>query len=126
MIGERKLYRMKSAYDPTIPPPQQLVGDPLKAEISEKQARSIRYQLANAKLPLTAHSERRLVRAGPRTADDGSGSQKRSPSRVAPQRPARFHILIGQGERRHKHRMRKCADSGLIAIARRADQIAWS
>ena len=32
--------------------PQQLVGDLLKAEISEKQARSIRYQLSIAKLPL--------------------------------------------------------------------------
>ena len=29
-----------------------MVGDLLKAEISEKQARSIRYQLAIAKLPL--------------------------------------------------------------------------
>jgi DNA replication protein DnaC len=32
--------------------PQQLVGDLLEAEISEKHARSIRYQLAIAKLPL--------------------------------------------------------------------------
>jgi DNA replication protein DnaC len=32
--------------------PQRIVGDLLNAEISEKQARSIRYQLAIAKLPL--------------------------------------------------------------------------
>jgi DNA replication protein DnaC len=32
--------------------PQRFVGDLLKAEISEKQARSIRYQLTIAKLPL--------------------------------------------------------------------------
>ena len=32
--------------------PQQLVGGLLKAEISEKQARSIKYQLSIAKLPL--------------------------------------------------------------------------
>lgn len=32
--------------------PQRLVGDLLRAEISEKQARSIRYQLTIAKLPL--------------------------------------------------------------------------
>jgi len=32
--------------------PQRLVGDLLKAEISEKQARSIRYQMTIAKLPL--------------------------------------------------------------------------
>jgi DNA replication protein DnaC len=59
MMGELKLYGMKSAYDETLATalkrkhePQQLVADLLKAEISEKQARSIRYQLASAKLPL--------------------------------------------------------------------------
>ena len=59
MMGELKLYGMKSAYDETLATalkrshePQQLVGDLLKAEISEKQARSIRYQLTIAKLPL--------------------------------------------------------------------------
>jgi DNA replication protein DnaC len=59
MMGELKLYGMKSAYDETLATalkrkhePQQLVGDLLRAEISEKQARSIRYQLAIAKLPL--------------------------------------------------------------------------
>ncbi len=59
MMGELKLYGMKSAYDETLATalkrkhePQQLVGDLLKAEISEKQARSIRYQLTTAKLPL--------------------------------------------------------------------------
>jgi DNA replication protein DnaC len=59
MMGELKLYGMKSAYDETLATalkrkhePQQLVGDLLKAEISEKQARLIRYQLTTAKLPL--------------------------------------------------------------------------
>jgi DNA replication protein DnaC len=59
MMGELKLYGMKSAYDEIYATavkrhhePQQLVGDLLKAEISEKHARSIRYQLAIAKLPL--------------------------------------------------------------------------
>jgi hypothetical protein len=32
--------------------PQRIVGDLLNAEISEKHARSIRYQLTTAKLPL--------------------------------------------------------------------------
>ena len=32
--------------------PQRIVGDVLNAEISEKQARSIKYQLTIAKLPL--------------------------------------------------------------------------
>jgi DNA replication protein DnaC len=59
MMGELKLYGMKGAYDETLATalkrkhePQQLVGDLLKAEISEKQARSIKYQLSIAKLPL--------------------------------------------------------------------------
>src|SRR5256885_6723321 len=59
MMGELKLYGMKAAYDETLAvavkrqhEPQRLVGDLLKAEISEKQARSIRYQLTIAKLPL--------------------------------------------------------------------------
>jgi DNA replication protein DnaC len=59
MMGELKLYGMRGAYDETLSTaikrkqePQQLFGDLLKAEISEKQARSIRYQLASAKLPL--------------------------------------------------------------------------
>ncbi|HET7021001.1 MAG TPA: IS21-like element helper ATPase IstB, partial [Xanthobacteraceae bacterium] len=59
MMGELKLYGMKNAYDETLAvalkrkhEPQRLVGDLLKAEISEKQARSIKYQLSIAKLPL--------------------------------------------------------------------------
>ena len=59
MMGELKLYGMKAAYDETLATalkrkhePQRFVGDLLKAEISEKQARSIKYQLTVAKLPL--------------------------------------------------------------------------
>jgi DNA replication protein DnaC len=59
MMGELKLYGMKNAYDETLTAalkrkhePQRFVGDLLKAEISEKQARSIKYQLSIAKLPL--------------------------------------------------------------------------
>ena len=59
MMGELKLYGMRSAYDETLATalkrkhePQRFVGDLLKAEISEKQARSIKYQLTVAKLPL--------------------------------------------------------------------------
>ena len=59
MMGELKLYGMKNAYDETLTmalkrkhEPQRFVGDLLKAEISEKQARSIKYQLSIAKLPL--------------------------------------------------------------------------
>jgi DNA replication protein DnaC len=59
MMGALKLFGMKGAYDETLATalkrqhePQRFVGDLLKAEISEKQARSIRYQLTIAKLPL--------------------------------------------------------------------------
>jgi DNA replication protein DnaC len=54
-----KLYGMKAAFDEIITTavkrqhePQHVVGDLLTAEISEKQARSIRYQITIAKLPL--------------------------------------------------------------------------
>ena len=58
-MGELKLYGMKAAYDEIIATalkrqhePQRIVGDLLTAEISEKQARSIKYQITIAKLPL--------------------------------------------------------------------------
>ena len=59
LMGELKLYGMKAAYDEVMATavkrqhePQRIVGDLLKAEINEKQARSIKYQLTIAKLPL--------------------------------------------------------------------------
>ena len=58
-MTELKLYGMKAAYDEIIGTavkrqhePTRIVGDLLTAEISEKQARSIRYQITIAKLPL--------------------------------------------------------------------------
>src|SRR5271154_5521511 len=64
MMSGLKLYGMRSAYDETLATaikrkhePQRFVGDLLKAEISEKQARSIRYQLTVAKLPLAKDVE---------------------------------------------------------------------
>jgi len=59
LMGELKLYGMKAAYDEIMATavkrqhePQRIVGDLLNAEINEKQARSIKYQLTIAKLPL--------------------------------------------------------------------------
>ena len=59
LMGELKLYGMRSAFDEIITTavkrqhePPRIVGDLLKAEIAEKQARSIKYQLTIAKLPL--------------------------------------------------------------------------
>ena len=58
-MGELKLYGMKAAFDEIINTavkrqhePQRIVGDLLSAEIAEKQARSIKYQITTAKLPL--------------------------------------------------------------------------
>ena len=59
LMGELKLYGMKAAFDEIMTTaikrqhePQRIVGDLLSAEISEKHARSIKYQLTIAKLPL--------------------------------------------------------------------------
>ena len=59
LMGELKLYGMRAAYDEVMAAgikrqyePPRIVGDLLKAEIAEKQARSIKYQMTIAKLPL--------------------------------------------------------------------------
>ena len=59
MMGELKLAGMRAAFDEVVTnglkrqhPVPQIIGDLLKAEIAEKHARSIRYQLGIAKLPL--------------------------------------------------------------------------
>jgi len=60
LMGQLKLYGMKAAFDEIITTavkrkhePLHIIGDLLKAEIAEKQARSIKYQLTIAKFPLT-------------------------------------------------------------------------
>jgi DNA replication protein DnaC len=59
LMGTLKLYGMRSAYDEVMASgikrqhePPRIVGDLLQFEIAEKQARSIRYQMTIAKLPL--------------------------------------------------------------------------
>jgi hypothetical protein len=59
LMGDLKLYGMRTAYDEVMAAgikrqhePPRIVGDLLKAEIAEKQARSIKYQMTIAKLPL--------------------------------------------------------------------------
>jgi DNA replication protein DnaC len=59
LMGELQLYGMKAAFDEIMATavkrqhePQRIIGDLLSAEINEKQARSIKYQLSIAKLPL--------------------------------------------------------------------------
>ena len=64
LMGTMKLYGMRSAYDEIMATaikrrhePPRIVGDLLSAEITEKQARSIKYQLTVAKLPLAKEIE---------------------------------------------------------------------
>lgn len=58
-MKQLKLYGMKAAYDEIVTTaikrghePQRVVGDLLAAEINEKKARSIKYQMTIAKMPL--------------------------------------------------------------------------
>jgi hypothetical protein len=57
-MGGLKLFGMKAAHDAVVATavkrqhePQRIIGDLLTAELSEKQARSMKYQLTIAKLP---------------------------------------------------------------------------
>ena len=59
LMIQLKLYGMRAAYDEVMatgikrhPEPPRILGDLLAAEIAEKRARSIKYQLTIAKLPL--------------------------------------------------------------------------
>jgi DNA replication protein DnaC len=63
-MGELKLYGMKAAFDQIISAavkrqhePQRVIGDFVAAEVAEKQARSIKYQITIAKLPLAKDLE---------------------------------------------------------------------
>ena len=64
LMGNLKLYGMRNAYDEVMAAgikrqhePPRIVGDLLQSEIAEKQARSIRYQMTVAKLPLAKDIE---------------------------------------------------------------------
>ncbi|HSH26915.1 MAG TPA: IS21-like element helper ATPase IstB [Wenzhouxiangella sp.] len=63
-MGSLKLFGMKAAYDEIIRTavkrqhePHRIIADLLSAEISEKKARSIKYQMTIAKLPLAKEIE---------------------------------------------------------------------
>lgn len=63
-MGTLKLYGMKAAYDEIISgavkrqhEPQRIIGELLSAEIADKKARSIKYQMTIAKLPLAKDLE---------------------------------------------------------------------
>ena len=63
-MAELKLYGMRAAFDQIVTAavkrqhePQQVIGDLVAAETAEKQARSIKYQMTLAKLPLAKDVE---------------------------------------------------------------------
>ncbi len=71
LMRELKLVGMRAAYDEVLSdalkrqhPAAQIVGSLLQAEIAEKQARSIRYQVTVAKLPLIVSGARILPGSG--------------------------------------------------------------
>ena len=87
--------------------PRQLVGDLLKAEISEKHARSIRYQLAIAKLPLAKDVDDFQFKSTPINgnlvrdlASGGFIAQQRNDARLAGQKIAPFPYGASSANRR--------------------------
>ena len=88
-MGELKLYGMKAAYDEIVATavkrehePARIIGDLLSAEISEKQARSIKYQITIAKMPC-AKAEPCLAN-GPREIGEGTSSPSRTRRSTTP------------------------------------------
>ena len=103
MMSGLKLYGMRSAYDETLATavkrkhePQRFVGDLLKAEISEKQARSINTNspLPNCRWPKTSKTSPSRIRRSTRLscaiwlAADSSPNSATSSSLEGPE-PAR-------------------------------------
>jgi hypothetical protein len=71
-MGGLKLFGMKAAYDEIVAravkrqhEPQRIVGDLLAAELSEKQARSMKYQLTVARLPFAKEVDEFVFTATP-------------------------------------------------------------
>jgi len=93
LMGELKLYGMKAAFDEIMATavkrqhePQRIVGDLLNAEINEKQARSIKYQLtiANCRLPRTLRTSSSKAHPLTRRWSMISPAAASSPSNVTP------------------------------------------
>ena len=94
-MGELKLYGMKAAFDEIIATavkrqhePQRVVGDLLTAEISEKQARSIKYQITIAKLPLAKDIDDFALRRHAGQRDPGTRPHRRQLPGASAQRRA--------------------------------------
>jgi hypothetical protein len=111
LMGELKLYGMKAAFDEIMATavkrqhePQGIVGDLLNAEINDKQARSIRYQLtiASCRWPRTSRTSSSKAHLSTRPWSMISPAAASSPSSVTPSwsavpAPAK-HIWPSPGE----------------------------
>ena len=76
MLGTLQLSGVRAAYDEIVPPGvkrqhsfERILGSLLKAEIAEKHARSIRYQMGIAKLPLAKEIEEFVFKGTPINAE---------------------------------------------------------
>lgn len=86
VMSQLKLYGMKAAYDEIITTaakrqhePQRIVGDLLTAEIREKQARSIKYQMTIARLPLAKEIDEFLEQQRNVVLTGGTGKRFATP-----------------------------------------------
>src|SRR4030081_740325 len=91
LMGELKLYGMKAAFDEIMATavkrqhePQRIVGDLLNAEVSEKQARSIKYQLPSCRSPRTSMTSTSRVRQSTKRWSMTSPPAASSPSSAMP------------------------------------------
>ena len=99
LMGELQLYGMKAAFDEIMATavkrqhePQRIIGDLLTAEINEKQARSIKYQLTIAKLPLAKDLDDFQFDGTPINETLVRRSRwRRIPCPAAQRRPGRWH-----------------------------------
>ena len=99
MMTALKLAGMRTAYDDILAdglkrrhPVQQIIGALLKAEIADKTARSIKYQMTSAKLPMAKElADFRLPRLAGQRAPDPGTRRRRLPRGQAQHRAGRRH-----------------------------------
>jgi len=122
LMGELKLYGMKAAFDEIMATavkrqhePQRIIGDLLNAEISEKQARSIKYQLTIAKLPLAKDLDGFQFEHTPinetlvnELATGGFIAQQRNAVLVGGTGTGKTHVAIGLGLAACRNRQSVC------------------
>ena len=108
-MGELKLFGMRAAYDEIVASavkrqhePQRVVSDLLTAELSEKQARSIKYQIAIARLPMAKEIDEFVFDATPINetlvrdlAGGGFLAQQRNLVLIGGTGTGKTHIAVG-------------------------------